>query len=106
MKIEAVEGSYTFTGVPVIPSPVVSISGNRLTEGTDYKVTIIGNDHPGTATLIIEGLPPYKGRIVQTFEIKDNDIRKGSGRSQKQRKQRSLENTVVSASILLDRSRS
>ncbi len=74
VKIEAVEGSYTYTGVPVIPSPVVSISGNRLTEGSDYNVTIIGNDHPDTATLIIEGLPPYKGRIVQTFEIKDNDI--------------------------------
>ncbi len=64
----------SLAGVPVIPSPVVSISGKRLTEGTDYKVTIIGNDHPGTATLIIEGLPPYKGRIVQTFGIKDNDI--------------------------------
>lgn len=74
VKIEAVETSYTYTGEPVIPKPVVSISGNRLTEGVDYKVTITGNDIPGTARIIIEGLPPYKGTIIQTFEIRDNDV--------------------------------
>ncbi len=74
VRIEAVEASYTYSGEPVIPKPIISISGNKLTEGVDYKVTITGNDQPGPAKLIIEGLPPFSGTIIQTFEIRDNDI--------------------------------
>ena len=41
-----------------------------LEEGKHYTVRYEDNDKPGTAKIIITGLSPYEGEIVQTFVIK------------------------------------
>lgn len=83
--IENIEDSYTYTGFPICPKPLVTYRFNsRLVdnpecnyytvfeEGKDYSVTYENNVEVGTAKITIKGLAPYcnpESQITKTFEI-------------------------------------
>lgn len=61
--------SGTYTGKAVTPSVTVKLSGKKLKNGTDYKVTYKNNKKIGTATAIIKGKAKYVGTRKVTFKI-------------------------------------
>ena len=66
--------SYTYTyGSVYEPVTAVSVNDTALALGTDYTVTYINNDMPGTATVEIDFLGKYSTipQYVTTFEIVD-----------------------------------
>lgn len=62
-----------FTGKEVKPV-YLTISGNELREGTDYKIIYKKNNAPGTAAVVIKGLGNYKGTLRTSFNIEARDI--------------------------------
>lgn len=58
-----------YTGSPVTPVPVISLGGNKLTEGTDYTLEYKNNTERGTATIVITGMGQYTGTKTITFTI-------------------------------------
>lgn len=61
---------FVENGAPVMPSAVVSVGGNILREGIDYKLTYQNNIRPGTATVTAVGILKYKGTLTTEFTIK------------------------------------
>ena len=62
--------TYTYTGKAIIPSFSISYNGQKLTEGTDYRVAYRNNVNAGTATMNITGIGLYNGSSVsKTFTI-------------------------------------
>jgi uncharacterized repeat protein (TIGR02543 family) len=58
-----------YAGVPVEPTPEVSDGDPSIIAATDYEVSYVGNDAPGTATVTLTGRGNYTGTKSVTFEI-------------------------------------
>lgn len=61
--------SQIWKGGVIAPKPSVAMDGELLTEGIDYSLSYIGNDKPGTATVVITGKGGYSGTISVEFQI-------------------------------------
>ena len=55
----------------------IKLNGVTLEEGTDYKVKYSKNKNVGTATVTIEGMGDYTGKIVKTFTINPKGTKLG-----------------------------
>lgn len=67
-----VTGSFSGTyesGSFVKPKISVALDDIQLTEGVDYQRIDFNTDLPGTATVTIQGMGLYYGRIERSFEI-------------------------------------
>ncbi len=87
----------TYTGQPITQSPVVTVNGKKLVEGTDYIVSYTNNTEVGTATITfspVEG-SYCKGKATATFNIteekKDDDKDDDKGDDKKDDKKYSSE---------------
>ncbi len=68
----------TFTGEARLPNVRVYYNGKRLTLNKDYTLSGKNNVNAGTATLIINGIGNFQGRVTQNFVIKAASIKKAS----------------------------
>ncbi len=59
----------TYTGKAITQNPVVTLCGETLLEGTDYRVSYANNTNAGTATVNIIGVVNYEGTVTTTFNI-------------------------------------
>lgn len=61
----------TYSGDSICPTPVIIVpdSIDPLDENTDYKVYCSNNLNAGEATLVVEGIGKYTGKIEKTFYI-------------------------------------
>ena len=62
-------GDSTYTGKAIRISPVVSLNGKILKEGTDYEVAYKNNVEIGTAAVTITGMGSYVGQLTAAFKI-------------------------------------
>lgn len=58
------------------PKPIISNVLKTLVENADYTLTYSNNIGPGTATLIIQGINGYTGRVEKTFNIQKLEFTK------------------------------
>ena len=80
---------FVYTGSEIKPGVIVTLSGNRLVEGTDYTVSYRNNINVGTKisatasseisvsnapTVIITGTGRYTGEVNETFTISERSI--------------------------------
>ena len=61
--------SKVWTGSRIVQSPVVTLSGKKLTAGTDYTAACKNNVNVGKATVTITGKGNYTGTISKSFRI-------------------------------------
>jgi len=74
--------SYTYTGKPVEPKPVITYTGGffyegetfELVEGKDYKLSYRNNVDPGYATIIVTGINNCEGEFEEEFFIDPEPI--------------------------------
>ncbi len=66
--------SYEYTGSKITPNPVVTKNGKTLEKDKDYKVTYQNNQEVGTATVTVEGIGEYSGKISKTYSITKENI--------------------------------
>lgn len=66
--------TYTYSGSPLTPDPVLSYNGRTLVKGTDYTLTYSNNINPGTATVIITGKGDFTGTVKVSFTIKAKPV--------------------------------
>ena len=79
--ISGIDSEYSYTGdtINVIPAVAVSKTRNgkttlvKLVFSKDFTVSYRNNIEPGTATLFIDGIGKFTGRITTTFTIVGND---------------------------------
>ena len=71
---EFAEGSLTYTGEELTPSPVVKMGDVVLTKGVDYTVSYSSNTAPGTAYCTITGTGSYTGTKKVSFKIEKIDV--------------------------------
>ena len=69
--ISGVDDEYIYTGSDIWLEPVVVCNGRTLTKGTHYTTVYTLNNKPGTATLKVDGISPYHGRVTKDYEIID-----------------------------------
>lgn len=77
-KVTIKYSAYTYTGKAITPDNrnggddiTVTLNGKTLTKDTDYTVRYTNNIKVGnTATIIIEGIKKYNGKVTKTFIIK------------------------------------
>lgn len=67
--ISGIEEAYGQTGKAIKPTPTVVLDGKTLKEGTDYRVAYKNNVKRGTATMTIEGIGDYTGKLTKKFKI-------------------------------------
>ncbi len=65
----------TYTGAAIVQSPVVTLGGKTLAEGTDYTASLSGNVNAGTAQVTVTGKGNYTGTVSSTFKINAASIR-------------------------------
>lgn len=70
--------STPYTGTAINPQVTVMHGQKRLTQGTDYTVSVTDNLNAGTATVTIKGKGSYTGEAKKTFTITAQDISKAS----------------------------
>ncbi|MBR2789188.1 MAG: hypothetical protein IKD70_01030 [Eggerthellaceae bacterium] len=58
-----------YAGSPVTPEVTVKDGEKVLTLGTDYTLSCVNNDGPGTGILIVNGLGNYVGEVKEDFVI-------------------------------------
>ena len=67
-----------YVGTPVYVIPMVTIyeilpdgskKGVELVFNIDFRVTYINNSEPGMASLVVQGIGKYKGKLTTTFDI-------------------------------------
>ena len=58
-----------YTGKALTPEVAVKGGDNTLKEGQDYTVIYKNNVNVGTATVTVEGINNYTGKVEKTFEI-------------------------------------
>ncbi len=61
--------SKVYTGGEIKPAVTVTYQGNKLIQNTDYTVTYQNNKNIGKATVLINGIGNYTGKITKTFDI-------------------------------------
>ena len=58
--------------------PAISVSdpdrGEKLEQGRDYEVKVLGNGMAGTAEVEVDGRDNYRGKVKKTFQILRRDI--------------------------------
>ncbi len=59
-----------YTGKPIMPEPVIVLSGKVLKAGYDYSVQYTDNVEAGTAYVLIKGTGDYTGSITRRFDLK------------------------------------
>lgn len=69
-----VTGTYSYTGLAIVPTYEVTFSGTPLIEGVDYTITLTNNINAGTATLTINGKTNYTGVNKADFTIEKAEI--------------------------------
>lgn len=74
MTVSGVEKSYTYTGSPIEPKPVIEFRGKTLVEGTDYTLsydnnTVVQQPGYGDARVIITGKGKYESGFPIVFKI-------------------------------------
>ena len=62
--------SYNYTGKAIRPAVTVTYNGQKLVEGTDYKLVYKNNINAGRATVSINGIGSYSGTAAKTYTIK------------------------------------
>lgn len=67
--IAGLSASYTYTGAPVIPSPILRDRQKSLKKDVDYTLDCKNNVNVGTATMTIKGIGNYAGEITKEFKI-------------------------------------
>lgn len=70
--------SVTYTGKAVCPAVSVTYKNNKLTAGTDYKLTYRNNVNAGTASVTITGIHQYSGSVTKSFIINKQSIAGGN----------------------------
>jgi len=70
--------SVTYTGKAVCPAVSVTYKNNKLTAGTDYKLTYRNNVNAGTASVTITGIHKYSGSVTKSFIINKQSIAGGN----------------------------
>ena len=70
--------SFNYDGNAKEPAVAVTNNGKRLTEGTDYRMTVTDNINAGKGIVTIEGLGGYEGSREIKFDISKTDISKFS----------------------------
>lgn len=68
--ISLAETDFTYNGAEQKPEVLVSVSGVRLVEGTDYTLSYGNNKNAGTAIVTVVGINDYKDTASKTFTIK------------------------------------
>lgn len=67
--VSGIEANYTYTGLAIEPTPVVTLAEKALIPGIDFKVALNNNVNVGTATMTITGTDDYLGSKTCTFQI-------------------------------------
>ncbi len=62
-----------YTGKEVTPEVIVTVSGKKLVNKTDYELNYKNNKNVGTATVEIIGINSYKGTVEKEFNIVKGD---------------------------------
>lgn len=70
-KVTLSKGTYRYNWKACKPSVTVKLSGKRLKNGTDYKVTYKNNAKVGKATVVVTARGSYSGRLTKSFTITD-----------------------------------
>lgn len=66
--------SLTYNGAAKTPTASVKYGSLRLTAGTDYTLSYSNNVNSGTATVTINGIGNYTGKITKTFTINRRNL--------------------------------
>lgn len=75
MKNATVKGysaSYTYSGKAINPSVSIYLSGQKLKQNTDYRVTYGSNKNVGNGTITITGIGGYKSTGVKSVSFNIN----------------------------------
>ena len=67
--IAGVSASYTYSGTPIVPSPILRDRLKTLKKDVDYTLDCKNNVNVGTATMTIKGIGNYAGEITREFKI-------------------------------------
>ena len=67
--IAGISASYTYSGTPVVPSPILRDRLKTLKKDVDYTLDCKNNVNVGTATMTIKGIGNYAGEITKEFKI-------------------------------------
>lgn len=67
--------TQSFTGSAIKPTPAVTLGGEELEKGKDYKFSYKNNKGVGTATITVTGKNNYKGTVTRTFKITDKSAK-------------------------------
>lgn len=67
--VTGIDKAYGQTGKAIKPTPKVVLDGKELKAKTDYRVTYKNNVKRGTATMTIEGIGDYTGKVTKKFKI-------------------------------------
>lgn len=65
---------YTYSGLEIKPTITVKKDNTTLKQDTDYEVSYSNNIDVGEATLTINGINNYLGKITKQFNIVQKDI--------------------------------
>ena len=61
--------TFYFIGKDITPIVELKDGGKKLEPHQDYKVSYKSNFYPGTATITIEGIGNYTGKIIRNYNI-------------------------------------
>jgi len=69
IAIAGISASYAYTGLPIVPTPVLRDGMRTLKKDVDYTVECKNNVNVGTATVIMRGIGNYAGEFKRDFSI-------------------------------------
>lgn len=70
-KVTLSKSKYRYAWTSCKPAVTVKLSGKKLKNGTDYKVTYKNNARVGKATVVVTAKGSYSGRLTKSFTITD-----------------------------------
>lgn len=79
-KVSLAKTSYGFDGAAKKPAVTVTLNGKVLRNGTDYRISYLGNVNAGTASVQVSGMGIYGDSLTKTFTIKKASLTKGTAR--------------------------
>ena len=69
LEIELSQDQFMFADGAAVPQVTVRYQGATLTEGTDYALAFVDNDHSGLAKVVVTGMGAYSGTVEKQFRI-------------------------------------
>jgi len=69
IAIAGISANYTYTGAPIVPTPVLRDGMRTLKKDVDYTLECKNNINVGTATMTIKGIGNYMGELKREFNI-------------------------------------